>query len=196
MNQKQLSSLYRGILLLLAGGGTVALLSRVDQPWAKEATAIGSVILFLGGAAFIIFVTLAQSGLNAPVRDEPLPSSLYLHHWHRLARLAVAASVVLQVILVAVLLFVEPPKQCPNWLLPDKRLTPVWLPFFMFTVPLIAALVFMVARWKWLIRKAIESADYPTTTPVSYILVITVMWGCVMSLLPWALLVSKCGVGW
>src|SRR5262245_23023900 len=104
MNQKQLSSLYRGILLLLAGGGTVALLSRVDQPWAKEATAIGSVILFLGGAAFIIFVTLAQSGLNAPVRDEPLPSSLYLHHWHRLARLAVAASVVLQVILVAVLL--------------------------------------------------------------------------------------------
>ena len=198
MNQKELSSLYRRLLLLLAGGGTVGLLSRIDQPWAKEAAAIGSVALFLGSATFIIFLTFRQfrQFLNASVCDESLPSSLYLDHWHRLARLAVAASVVLQLILVAVLLFVEPPKQCPNWHLADKRLTPLWLPLFMFTVPLIAALIFMVVRWNWLIQKAIESVDYPTTTPVSYILVITVMWGCVMSLLPWALIVSKCGIGW
>jgi len=43
MNQKELSSLYRRLLLLLAGGGTVGLLSRIDQPWAKEAAVIGSV---------------------------------------------------------------------------------------------------------------------------------------------------------
>jgi len=55
MNQKELSSFYRGLLLLLAGGGTVALLSRVDQPWAKEAAAIGSVAVFLGSTAFIAF---------------------------------------------------------------------------------------------------------------------------------------------
>ena len=198
MNQKELSSFYRGLLLLLAGGGTVALLSGVDQPWAKRAAAIGSVALFLAGAAFIVSLTFRQFRrfLNTPVRDEPLPSSLYLEHWHRVARLAVAASVVLQLILVAVLLFVEPPKQCPNWHLTDKRMTPLWLPLSMFTVPLIAALILMVVRWKWLVQKAIESIDYPITIPVSYVLVITVFGGCIMSLLPWAVLLSECGVGW
>jgi hypothetical protein len=157
MKQKELLSFYRGLLLLLAGAGTVSLLSSVDQPWAKAAAAIGSSALFLAGAAFIVFVTFRQfrQFVNAPTRDEPLPSSLYLDYWYRLARLAVTASVVQGAILVAVLLFVEPPQQCPNWHLPDKHLTPLWLPFFIFTVPLIAALIFMVARWKWLVRKAI-----------------------------------------
>jgi hypothetical protein len=197
MNQEQLSSFYRGCLLLLVGAGTVALLSSVEQPWAKLAAAIGGVVLFFAGAAFIILVTFRQfrQFLNAPVRDQPLPSSLYLEPWHRLAQLAVAASVVLAVILVAVLLFVEPPKQCPNWHLPDYGLTSLWLPLLMFTVPLIAALIFMVVRWKWLVQKAIASVDYPTTTPVPYILVITVMSGCAMSLLPWLLLAGKCGIG-
>lgn len=198
MKQKELLSFYRGLLLLLAGAGAISLLSSLDQPWAKAAAVIGFIALFLAGAAFIIFVTLRQfrQFVNAPIRDEPLPSSLSLDHWHRLARPAVTASAVLGAIFVAVLLFVEPPKQCPNWHLPDKRSTPLWLPFVMVTLPLIAVLILMVVRWDWLIQKAIESVDYPTTIPVPYILVITVMWGCLMSLFPWLLLVSKCGVGW
>jgi hypothetical protein len=200
MKQKELLSFYRALLLLLAGAGTVSLLSRVDQPWAKAAAAIGSIAVFLAVAGFVVFVTFRQFrqfvNAPAPARDEPLPSSLYLAYWHRLAWLAVTASVVQGAILVAVLLFVEPPQQCPNWHLPDEHLTPLWLPFLVFTVPLIAALIFMVACWKWLIRKAIESTDYANTIPVPYVLAITVMWGCVMSLLPWFLLVSKCDVGW
>jgi len=174
MSQSQLSFFYRGIVIILVGGFAVGLLSSIGRPWAKNVSTIAVVVLLPGGAAFIVFVTLRQfrEFVNAPVGDEPLPANLYQDSWYHVARLAVVASVLLTVILVAMLLFSEPPKQCPNWHLPGKRSTPLWLPFFM-TVPLLAALVFTVARWSWVVRKAIASAYYPNTTPVSYILIVT-----------------------
>jgi hypothetical protein len=198
MNQKELSFFYRGILFLVIGGLLVPLLSSIDQPWARYGTAIGGVVLFLGGAAFVIFVTLRGfvRFLNAPVPDEPVPPALYLDRWIYIARLAIAASMLLAVIFVTVLLFVEAPQQCPKWHLPDRHSSQsLWLPFFMLTVPLLVALTFAAIRWRWLVGKAIESVDYPTTVPIPYTLVATVLLGCAMSQLPWALLVSKCWLG-
>ena len=65
----------------------------------------------------------------------------------------------------------------------------------MLTAPILAGLVFMVIRWKWVVQKAVESVDYSTTTPVPYILVMTVLVGCGMSQLPWGLLVAECWWG-
>jgi len=132
--------------------------------------------------------------LNAPVSDEPLPASLYADYWHRMVRVAVMASILLSVILAAVLLFVEPPDQCPAGHVPDNQASPsIWLPFFMLTVPVLTALVFMVIRWKWLIQKAIASIDYPTTVPVPYVLVITILFGSGMAQFPWLLVVQCTG---
>jgi hypothetical protein len=195
LNQRQLSFFYRGILLLLAGSFLVALLSTIDQPWARYGGAIGGAVLFLGGAAFIISVTLQGfiQFLNAPTPHEPVPEDLYLDRWIYIARLAIAPSVLLAAIFVTVLLFVEAPQQCPNWHLPDRHSSPsLWLPFFMSTVPLLVALTVVGIRWRWIVRKAIESVDYPTTVPIPYTLVATVLFGCVMAQFPWALLVSRC----
>src|SRR5438105_2592386 len=61
------------------------------------------------------------------------------------------------------------PQQCPNWHLPDRHSSPsLWLPFFMSTVPLLVALTFVGIHWRWIVRKAIESVDYPTTVPIPY----------------------------
>ena len=197
MNQNELSVFYRGVLLLVVGGLSIALLSSIDQPWARYAGATGGVVLVLGGSAFIIFVTLRQfiRFMNAPIGDEPLSPALYLDRWIRITRLGLAASVLLAVILVVVLLFVDPPRQCPNWHLPDRRSTPLWLLFFMLTVPLLVALIFVVIRWRWVVRKAIASVDYPPTIPIPFTLVVTVLFGCAMAQVPWVVLVTKCWLG-
>jgi hypothetical protein len=194
MNQSELSVFYRGILLLVVGGLSAALLSSIDQPWARYARAIGGVVLFLGCCAFIIFVTLRQfiRVMNAPVGDEPLSPALYLDRWIPVIRLALGASVLMAVILAVVLLFVDAPRQCPNWHLPDRRSTPLWLPFLMLTVPLLVALTFVVIRWRWVVRKAIASVDYPTPIPIPFTLVVTVLFGCAMAQFPWVVLVTKC----
>src|SRR5215831_20392401 len=194
MQQSDVSFFYRGVLLLLLGGIAITLLSSINQPWAYYVRTIGTASLFIGSAALISYVAIKgfRQYLDAPICDEPLPSSLLLDQWHRIAQLVVMASVFLAVIFVMVLLFVEPPKKCPNWHLPSNRSSSLWIPFWILTVPILTGVVFMTARWKWLVRKAIESVDYSTMIPVPYTLVITVLIGCGMSQFPWALLVTNC----
>ena len=195
MNQREFSSFFRYVLLFILGAGALELLSSIDRPWARLIGTAGGVVLFLGLGAFIIFTSVKEfkAFVSAPVRDEPLPPSLRLDRWHRVAELAVAASLLSAIILVAVLLFVEPPKQCPNWDVPSQgSSTPLRLLLFMWTIPVLAGAAFVVVRWDWTIRKAIDSADYPTEVPVSYVLVVTVLTACAMSQFPWLILVSKC----
>jgi hypothetical protein len=115
-----------------------------------------------------------------------------MDNWYRTVRLAVVTSVFLSVILVAVLLFFEPPKQWPQWHLPDQHSTSLWLPIFMLTVPLLAGLIFVVVRWRWVVQKAIESVDYPTTMPIPYFVCVSVLSFCGFSQLAWIILVTKC----
>jgi hypothetical protein len=56
----------------------------------------------------------------------------------------------------------------------------------------LAALIVMVIRWKWVIQKTIASADYPTMLPVPYIPVNIVLIGCAVSQFPWGVLIAKC----
>jgi len=132
-------------------------------------------------------------GGDAPIPNEPVTPALYLDRWIYIARLAIAASVLLAVIVVAMLLFVQAPRQCPNWHLPGRQSSPsLWVPFFMSTVPLLVATTFVGIRWRWIVRKAIESTDYQTTVPIPYTLIVTVFVACAMSQFPWALLLSRC----
>jgi len=133
------------------------------------------------GAAFTVFVSVSRFKrfLRAQTSNEPLQSDLYSDHWYRTVRMAVVTSVFLSVILVAVLLFFVPPKQCPQWHLPDQLSTSLWLPIFMLTVPVLVGLIFVVVRWRWVVQKAIESVDYPTTMPISYILCASVDCHCI-----------------
>src|SRR5262249_37574484 len=147
MQQSDVSFFYRGVLLLLLGGIAITLLSSINQPWAYYVRTIGTVSLFIGGPAFISHVSVKgfRKFLDGPMRGEPLPSSLLLDQWHRIAQLAVMASVFLAVIFVMVLLFVEPPKKCPNWHLPSNRSSSLWIPFWILTVPILTGVVFMTA---------------------------------------------------
>lgn len=196
MNQRDASFLYRGILLFLAGGCFVTLLSSIDQPWARHASAIAAVVVFVGFAAFIAFTTFRSffQFLDAPISDEPLSPDLSMDRWIVIARFAVAATALLAIAFVAVVLFAEPPKQCADWHLPDAHSTPIWLPFLM-TVPLLVGLTFVVIFWPWVLRKAIASVDYPTSVPIPYTLVATVFAGCAFSQFPWFLLITKCWPG-
>src|SRR5262249_20831187 len=144
--------------------------------WAHYFKDVGSIVLLFAGAAFVVFVAFGQfrKQPNTPTSEQPLrsdlysdqlPPDLYSDHLYRIARLAVAASVLLSVMLAAVLVFVEPPRACPGWHLPNQRSDATWLPGFMFTVLLGAVLIFMIVRWRWLIRKAIEKTDDATTIP-------------------------------
>ena len=193
MNEKPSSFFYRGVLLFILAGMAVAALSSSNQAWASSIGNIAGVLLFVAMGAFIVFVALGNFArfLDAPVPDEPLPPSLHAARWYRICRLAVACCVLLSVILVAVLLLVDPPRQCPGWHLPDRRSTSLWLPL-LWSMLVLAGLLFMIIRWDWLIEKAIASVDHPRTTPVTYTLVATVLGGCAMSQLPWALLLTRC----
>src|SRR5215831_4339792 len=163
MQQSDVSFFYRGVLLLLLGGIAITLLSSINQPWAYYVRTIGTVSLFIGGAAFISYVAIKgfRQFLDAPIRDEPLPSSLLLDQWHRIAQLAAMVSVFLAVIFVMVLLFVEPPKKCPNWHLPSNRSGSLWIPFWFFTVPILASVVFMMPAGNGLYEKQLRAWIIP-----------------------------------
>ena len=62
-------------------------------------------------------------------------------NWVKVARFAVAASVVLSAVTVAILLMFDPPNQCPNWHLKDAHSTPLWLFFAGWTMPMIVSAV-------------------------------------------------------
>jgi hypothetical protein len=78
-------------------------------------------------------------------------------NWVKVARLAVAASVALSAVTVAILLMVDPPNQCPNWHLKNTHSTSLWENVVMFTVPINIFCCFMAVRWNRFARSAIES---------------------------------------
>lgn len=57
-------------------------------------------------------------------------------NWVKVARLAVAANVVLSGVTVAILLMAEPPDQCPSWHLKNAHSTSLWEDVVMLTAPL------------------------------------------------------------
>src|SRR4051794_23550198 len=193
MNGRERSFVSRGVLLFIFGVTALASLSSIDARWAHHVRNVGTIILFIGIAVFIIFVVARQTRQfsTAPTSDKPLPASVYSPLLRRTARMAIAASSLAFVILVAVVLVVEPPQQCPNWHLPDQRSTSMLVPILWSSLVL-SGLIFIGVRWCWFIRRAIESVDSPTMMPVPYVLMMAVLMGCGMSQLPLVLLATRC----
>jgi hypothetical protein len=64
------------------------------------------------------------------------PHKFNAGNWGQFARLAVAASVTLSAVTVAILLMADPPNQCPNWHLKNPHSTSLWQCVGMLTAPL------------------------------------------------------------
>lgn len=213
MNQNRRAIFYRGILIFLVAGMVLSRLSSNPAPWARRAEAIGGVALMLGMAGLIIFVNFGPriQSRKTPAGAEP-PSAVldrrqspgldaqpsprwYEDRWVQLARLAVAASVLLAVTLAAVLLLVKPPRLCPAWHLPGQHPTSLWLFLLMWTTPVLAGMTFVVVRWRWFIARAVARADYPSTMPIPDLMAVVVLAASAMAQAPWALLVTECWIG-
>ena len=131
-------------------------------------------------------------------RDTQLPK-FDAGNWVKVARFAVAASVVLSAVIVAILLMFDPPNECPNWHLKDAASTPLWALLAMWTTPMIVFSCFIAVRWNWLARKAAEtdgrelpSPVGPVTVPVTYVMVPMCLWTSLLSQFPLFLLVTEC----
>jgi hypothetical protein len=102
-------------------------------------------------------------------------------NWGQVARLAVAASVTLPAVTVAILLMADPPNQCPDWHLKNAHSTSLWQCVGMLTAPLNIFCCFIAVRWNRFVRTAIESMDprgealfgrmTPPAIPVTHIMV-------------------------
>jgi hypothetical protein len=122
--------------------------------------------------------------------------------WVKVARLVVAASLVLSVATVAILLIADPPKQCPNWHLKNTNLSSLWEAFVMLTVPLNIFGCFIAVRWNWVVRRAVESEGRqtgalfghmaPPPVPISDMMVKMCIMNSVASQFPLFLLVTQC----
>jgi hypothetical protein len=125
-------------------------------------------------------------------------------NWVKIARFAVTAGTLLSTVMAAILLMVDPPKQCPNWHLNDKHWTPLWEMWATFVLLFLVPACFIAFRWNWVARKAakhqrrkllIESLFGPMTPPaipVTYFMVIVCVAGSLLSQVPLFAVVTQC----
>ncbi len=125
-------------------------------------------------------------------------------NWVKMARFAAAAGTFLSIVMAAILLMVDAPKQCPNWHLNDGHSTPLWQMWATFVPLLLVPACFIAFRWNWVARRAakyqrrkllIERLSGPITPPaipVTYFMVILCVVGSLLSQLPLLALVIQC----
>jgi hypothetical protein len=117
----------------------------------------------------------------------------------KVARFAVAASVVLSAVTAAILLMFDPPNQCPNWHLNDPASTSLWELLALWTTPAIVFSSFIALRWNWVAQKAAETDGPeeltpfgPMMVPVTYVMVPICVATSLLSQFPLFLLVTEC----
>jgi hypothetical protein len=117
--------------------------------------------LAISAASYAAEVDFAASSLGS--RDDgAYPTSKFdADKWVKVARLAVAASLMLSAVTVVILLVVTPSNQCPGWHLKNAHSTSLWDDVVMLTAPLNILSCFIAVRWNWLARRVIESMDRP-----------------------------------
>ena len=123
-------------------------------------------------------------------------------NWVKMARFAAAAGTLLSTVTAAILLMVDPPKQCPNWHLNDGHSTSLWRMWVTLVLLFLIPACFIAFFWNWIARKAatyqrrrplIESLfGPPPAIPVTYIMVILCVSGSFLSQLPLLALITKC----
>jgi len=70
---------------------------------------------------------------------------------------------------LVILFTVTAADQCPDWRLPDAHATSLRLLFALWTLPIVALNGFIVLRWSWVARKAVETERQPSTIPVAHV---------------------------
>src|SRR5215468_3710247 len=130
------------------------------------------------------------------------PTELDGGKWVKLARFAVVAGTLLSTVTAAILLTVDPPKQCPNWHLNDKHSTSLWGMWATLVLFFLVPAGFMAFRWNWVARKAathrrrkmfverLFSPMTPPSIPVTYFLVNLCVAGCLLSQFPLLALIT------
>ena len=78
-------------------------------------------------------------------------------------------AVLLSAAMAAILFTVTVPVQYPDWRLPDAHATSLRLLFALWTLPIVALNGFIVLRWSWVARKAVETERQPSTIPVAHV---------------------------
>jgi len=122
----------------------------------------------------------------------------------KMARFAVAAGTLLSTVTAAVLLTVDPPKQCPSWHLNDKHSTSLWGLWVTFVLFSLVPAGFIAFRWNWAVRRAatqrrrkmlVEMLFGPMTPPaipVAYFMVNLCIAASLCSQLPLFALITQC----
>jgi len=114
-----------------------------------------------------------------------------------MARFAAAAGTLLSTATAAILLMVDPPKQCPNWHLNDGHSTSLWRMWVTLVLLFLIPACFIAFRWNWFARKAATYESLfgpraPPPIPVTYIIVILCVAGSLLSQLPLLALITQC----
>jgi len=125
-------------------------------------------------------------------------------NWVKMARFAVAAGTLLSAATAAILLTVDPPKQCPNWHLSDKHSTSLWGMWATLVLFFLVPTGFIAFRWNWVARRAakhrrrkmlVERLFGPMTPPaipVTYFMVNVCVAASLLSQLPLFFLITQC----
>jgi hypothetical protein len=127
-------------------------------------------------------------------------------NWVKLARFAVATSVLLTIVTLGILLFVEAPQQCRSWCLKNHQ--PLWEILALWGVPITIFNAFIAVRWNWVARRMVEkqqqqvrslffgrmTAPYVRPIPVTYIMIPMCAMGSTFAQLPLFLLILECWI--
>jgi hypothetical protein len=124
-------------------------------------------------------------------------------NWVKVARLAVAVSVALSLVTVAILLTADPPDQCPSWHLKNAHSTSLWGEIVLWAVPMNVCASFIAVCWNWVARSAAESAGRqvrtlffgpmtPPAIPVTQVMIHMCVVMSLVSQIPLFLLVTQC----
>jgi len=132
------------------------------------------------------------------------PTELDGGKWVKLARFAVVAGTLLSTVTAAILLTVDPPKQCPNWHLNDKHSTSLWAMSATLVLFFLVPAGFIAFSWNWVERRAakyrrrkmfVERLFDPMTPPlipVTYFMVNVCVAASLLSQLPLFVLITQC----
>src|SRR5215467_3910079 len=124
--------------------------------------------------------------------------------WVQLARFAVVAGTLLSTVTAAILLTVDPPKQCPNWHLNDKHSTSLWAMSATLILFLLVPACFIAFRWNSVARRAAKHQRRkmlverlfgrmtPPPIPVTYFMVNVCIAASLLSQLPLFALITQC----
>jgi len=123
-------------------------------------------------------------------------------NWVKMARFAVAAGAVLSAVTAAILLIVDPPKQCPSWTPP--RGNPLWEIWATFVPVFLVPACFIAFRWNWVARRAAKHRGRkmlfetlfgprtPPAIPVTYFMVNFCVAASLASQFPLFALIVQC----